>query len=57
MKKDYQCKKCGNIFIDEQSEKFVKTMIKKCPVCGSSDVAPVGTIKVRAKGFARKTMK
>jgi predicted nucleic acid-binding Zn-ribbon protein len=55
MNKSYQCKKCGNMFKDEQSDKFVKTMLKTCPVCGSSEVAPAGTIKVTTKGFAKKS--
>ena len=55
MNKEYKCKKCGNIFTDEQSDKFVKTMMKKCPVCGSSDVVTNGTINTNTKGFAKKT--
>lgn len=56
MNKDYQCKKCGNIYKDEQSDKFVKAMIKKCPVCGSSDVVKAGSIKISRKGFAKKIL-
>jgi len=57
MNRDYQCKKCGNIYTEEQSDKFVKTMIKKCPVCGSSEVVRKGIIKISTKGFAKKTLK
>ena len=55
MNKDYQCKKCGNIYKDEQSDKFVKTKLKTCPVCGSSEVVPVGKINVTSKGFVKKS--
>lgn len=52
MNKDYKCKKCGSIFADEQSDKFVKTILKKCPICGSAEVAPVTVSK---KSFAKKS--
>ncbi len=57
MNKEYQCKKCGNIYTDRQSDKFVKTMIKKCPVCGSFEVVLIDTIKVKTKGFVKKIIK
>lgn len=62
MNKDYQCLKCGNIYKDEQSNKFVKTKLKVCPICGSSEVVLLDTIKVKikdkvkTKGFVKKTI-
>jgi len=52
MNRDYQCKKCGNIFQDEQSDKFVKTTLKKCPNCGSAEVV---LVTVSKKSFAKKS--
>jgi len=34
-----QCNKCGTIYREDLSDKFVKTSLKKCPVCGSVDVS------------------
>jgi rubredoxin len=41
MSRKYQCNICGTIFDDDTSDKFVKTVMKKCPVCGSSKVSKV----------------
>jgi len=54
MNQDYKCKRCSNIFTDEQSDKFVKTVIRRCPICGSSNVVRIGVLKVNTKGFAKK---
>jgi NAD-dependent SIR2 family protein deacetylase len=57
MTKEYQCRKCGNIYKDEQSDKFVKTTMKRCPVCGSSEVGPSNIIRTKIKEFAKKIIK
>jgi len=51
MVKDYRCKKCGSIYQEELSDKFIKTNIRKCPVCGSEDVS---NIKSKDRVFAKK---
>ena len=38
MKKEYICKKCGAKFHRGLFAGFIKTVLPKCPVCGSSDV-------------------
>jgi len=52
MTKEYKCKKCDSIFTDEQSDKFVKTTLKKCPNCGSAEVV---LVTVSKKSFAKKS--
>jgi len=54
MNKEYQCKKCGTIYEDEQSERFVKTTLRKCPICGSSEVTPLSVFKKKSKSFIKK---
>ncbi len=54
MGKDYQCSKCGNIYKDEGSDKFVKTLMRKCPVCGSTEVS---SVNIKKRMFTRKTNK
>jgi putative FmdB family regulatory protein len=54
MKNQYQCNKCGTIFNDESSDKFVKTVMKKCPACGSSEVSRIGNV---VKSVAKKSRK
>jgi rubredoxin len=51
MNKDYRCKKCGNIYQEEISDRFIKTVLRKCPVCGSQDVS---LIKSKKRTFANK---
>jgi len=50
MNRQYHCKKCGNIFQDEQSDRFVKSVLKNCPACGSSIVEST----FQRKAFAKK---
>jgi len=38
MNKQYQCKRCTSVFVDKVSDKFLKTVLKKCPFCGSPDI-------------------
>ena len=52
--KYYKCSKCDNIFADEISDKFVKTMIKKCPVCGSSEVTLTKNSNSTNRKFIKK---
>ena len=49
---EYKCNKCGYVYEDESSDKFVKTMMKKCPSCGSTDVS-LNTVS--KKKVAKKT--
>jgi putative FmdB family regulatory protein len=51
--KEYICQKCDTIFEDRVSDKFIKTIVKKCPNCGSSNVSLYGN----KKSFAKKTNK
>jgi len=54
MNKIYKCRKCGHEFEDESSDKFIKTALKKCPVCGSNEVF---LIEAFSRKFAKKTIK
>jgi DNA-directed RNA polymerase subunit RPC12/RpoP len=49
MNMEYKCKKCTNTFIDELPDKFIKTVLKKCPFCGSAEVIPLTVIKKKTK--------
>lgn len=54
MNKKYQCRKCDTIFTEEVSDKFLKTVLIKCPNCGSSDIKTNSIIKAKVKEFAKK---
>lgn len=54
MIKEYICKKCKYSFEDTSSDKFVKTTLRKCPMCGSSNVV---LSNVSNQKFAKKTNK
>lgn len=54
MGKGYQCKKCGTIYTDQQSDKFIKTVLRKCPVCSSTEFS---NIKIERKMYIEKTNK
>jgi DNA-directed RNA polymerase subunit RPC12/RpoP len=54
MNRKYQCKKCDTIFTEEVSNKFIKTILIKCPNCGSSDIKTNNIINKEVKEFAKK---
>jgi len=49
MRKEYKCQKCGTIFTEEVSKKFIKTIMPKCPKCYSTEILLIKTIETRVK--------
>lgn len=51
-----KCNKCGTIYGEDFSERFVKTSLKKCPVCGSVDVVKAGKREKTSKREFKKAI-
>jgi NAD-dependent SIR2 family protein deacetylase len=49
LQKNYKCNSCKNTFVKSESERFVKSILPQCPVCGSEKVELVKTFVVGKK--------
>lgn len=50
----YKCDSCNHTFVDDQSGNFIKTTLKKCPSCGSTNVHLKENSIKRVLSFAKK---
>lgn len=46
VQKVYKCSKCKNSFTQSESERFVKSQLPTCPVCGAKEITLEKTLVV-----------
>ena len=49
LQKNYICHNCKTKFAKSESERFVKSILPKCPICGSEKVKLENTLVIGEK--------